>query len=277
MKRWTSLLLILLLGCFAVPSANAKPCNASFTSLAFGTYTGGLLTGVNQAMISCNNGTQYTIGLDAGTGSGATTTTRKMTSSSGTTLSYQLFQDAARTVNWGNTTAVDTLAGTGNGANQVIHIYSQVLSGQLVQPGTYTDTISSATSSFTVSAVVQASCDFSATSLAFGTYTGAVLNSTSSLTIQCTASTAYTVGLNAGTSTGSTVTNRRMTGPAGAQLGYSLFSDSGRTVNWGLSTNTVAGTGNGSAQALTVYGRIPAGTPLAPGTYSDTITATITY
>ena len=48
---------------------------------------------------------------------------------------------------------------------------------------------------------------------------------------------------------------------------------------WGntVSTDTVAGTGNGSGQSYTVYGRIPAQTTPAPGNYADTITVTVTY
>jgi spore coat protein U-like protein len=62
-------------------------------------------------------------------------------------------------------------------------------------------------------------------------------------------------------------------------INYSLYSDSGRTTNWGntVGTDTVAATGNGSAQAYTVYGRIPPQTTPAPGTYTDTITVTVTY
>jgi spore coat protein U-like protein len=70
-----------------------------------------------------------------------------------------------------------------------------------------------------------------------------------------------------------------MTGPASAVLGYALFSDASRTVNWGqtIGTDTVTGTGNGTAQALNVYGQATAGQFVAPGAYSDTITATVTY
>jgi spore coat protein U-like protein len=70
-----------------------------------------------------------------------------------------------------------------------------------------------------------------------------------------------------------------MTGPGAAVLGYSLFSDAARTVNWGqtIGTDTVTGTGNGSAQAITVYGQATAGQFVAPGAYTDTITATVTY
>ena len=136
-----------------------------------------------------------------------------------------------------------------------------------------------ATASFAVTATVQATCLISATAMAFGTYTGVQADTTSTISVTCTTSTPYTVGLNAGLATGATVTTRKMVGPSAATLAYSLSSDGPRAVNWGMTvpTDTVAGTGNGSAQALTVYGRIAAAQFVAPGAYSDTVTATITY
>jgi len=115
--------------------------------------------------------------------------------------------------------------------------------------------------------------------MAFGTYTAAAASSTSTVSVTCTNTTPYNVGLNAGSAAGATVTTRSMTGPGSALLGYSLFSDSARIVNWGqtIGTDTVTGAGNGSAQALTVYGQVAAGQYLAPGAYTDTITATVTY
>jgi spore coat protein U-like protein len=119
----------------------------------------------------------------------------------------------------------------------------------------------------------------SATALAFGTYTGVAVPSTSTVSVTCTNTTPYNVGLSAGVSTGATVLARKMTGPGSALLGYALFSDSARLVNWGqtIGTDTVTGTGNGSAQALTVYGQLAASQYVAPGAYTDTITATVTY
>jgi spore coat protein U-like protein len=135
------------------------------------------------------------------------------------------------------------------------------------------------TTTFGVTATVQATCLVSATPLAFGTYTGAVATSTSAVSVTCTNTTSYNVGLSAGLATGATVTTRQMTGPASALLGYALFSDAARTVNWGqtIGTDTVTGTGNGIAQAITVYGQATAGQFVAPGSYTDTITATVTY
>jgi spore coat protein U-like protein len=71
-----------------------------------------------------------------------------------------------------------------------------------------------------------------------------------------------------------------MIGPSSAQLNYNLYSDAGFSANWGNTpgTDTVAGTGIGSAQALIVYGVIPAGqTSVAAGNYSDTLIVTLTY
>ncbi len=72
----------------------------------------------------------------------------------------------------------------------------------------------------------------------------------------------------------------RMQGPGSTRLNYSLLRDPARANNWGntIATDTVAGMGTGSTQSLTVYGRLPGNqTALRQGTYSDMITATITF
>jgi spore coat protein U-like protein len=135
------------------------------------------------------------------------------------------------------------------------------------------------TTTFAVTATVQSTCLVSATAMAFGTYTGALATSTSTVSVTCSNTTPYNIGLSAGLATSATVTTRAMTGPGAATLTYGLFQDSGHSTNWGqtVSTDTVAGTGNGAAQAITVYGQAAAGQYVAPGSYADTITATITY
>ena len=117
--------------------------------------------------------------------------------------------------------------------------------------------------------------------MAFGSYNNTLLTSTATVTATCSNTTPYNVGLSAGTASGATVTTRAMfvSGTPSVVLNYGLYSNSGRTTNWGMTvgTDTVTGTGNGSAQAITVYGQIPAGQLVAPGSYTDTITATVTY
>ncbi|EEF26199.1 conserved hypothetical protein [Ricinus communis] len=41
--------------------------------------------------------------------------------------------------------------------------------------------------------------------------------------------------------------------------------------------STVAGTGTGNAQLLTIYGRVPPQTTPSSGTYTDTVVVTLTY
>ena len=136
-----------------------------------------------------------------------------------------------------------------------------------------------ATASFGVSVTVQATCLVSASSMNFGAYTGTALNATSAISVNCTNSTPYNVGLSAGLAPGATVNNRRMVGPGSALLSYALSSSSQGIVNWGktVGADTVAGTGNGTPQALSVHGLISAGQFITTGAYSDTITVTVSY
>jgi spore coat protein U-like protein len=138
----------------------------------------------------------------------------------------------------------------------------------------------SITTTFNVTLTVTASCTVSATDLPFGS-TGTIaadIDNTSSVTVMCTNTTPYNVGLDAGTGSGATVAVRKMTA-GGATVNYSLYQNAARTTVWGntIGTDTVTGTGSGSAQVVTVYGRVPAQTTPAPGSYTDIITTTVTY
>jgi len=136
-----------------------------------------------------------------------------------------------------------------------------------------------ATTTFNVTATVLKDCIVSATALPFGNYTGAVVNASSTVTVTCTSGTTYTVGLNPGLTTGATVTTRQMgiTQPAGG-LNYSLLATSYTGANWGNTSGSwVSGTGSGAAQALTVFGVLPAAQYVPPGSYTDTIAVTVTY
>jgi len=137
------------------------------------------------------------------------------------------------------------------------------------------------TTTFTVQITITASCTInSASTLNFGSQgvLSANVDQTSTIQVQCTNTTPYNIGLDAGTGTGATVAARKMTNGANT-VTYSLYSDSGRTTVWGntIGTDTVAATGNGAAQSYTVYGRVPPQTTPAPAVYTDTITVTVTY
>ena len=140
---------------------------------------------------------------------------------------------------------------------------------------------STATGSFNSTITIQSNCQVVSTNtLNFGTQGLLTANTDASATfaVQCTNTTPYNVGLNAGSTAGGSIATRLMTSGS-ATVSYKMFSDSGRTTNWGntVGTDTVSGTGNGSSQTLTVYGRVPAQTTPAAATYTDTVTVTVTY
>lgn len=144
-----------------------------------------------------------------------------------------------------------------------------------------------ATATFQVTATVLKACAVTTpATLAFPNYTPSTatpLAGSTTFNVTCTYGTPYSLGLSAGSSTGATVTTRKMTSATAAAgnnlLAYGLFKDAAFGTNW---DNSVAGTGyngNGLAQPYTIYGSIPAGQyNAAPATdYTDTILLTLTY
>ena len=139
----------------------------------------------------------------------------------------------------------------------------------------------SITTTFQAKVTIAASCVIGgATTLDFGTpgLLTANVDQTSTISVQCSSTTPFNIGLDKGTN-GTSVTNRLMKGATAATVQYSIYSDSGRTSNWGntIGTDTVASTGTGSSQSFTVYGRIAPQTTPAPDVYTDTVTVTVTY
>lgn len=150
------------------------------------------------------------------------------------------------------------------------------------------------TTTFNVKLIITKACTITAaaaTDVDFGSSLADAtteLNAQGSVTARCSATTPYTIALNAGAnaSTANDVTTRRMKNTDAAvttnnYVAYQLYSDSGRTAVWGATTgtNTQAGTGTGANQVYPVYGRVadPSANNATPGNYQDTVTATITY
>ncbi len=123
-------------------------------------------------------------------------------------------------------------------------------------------------------------CTVSATGVDFGVVglLEVAVESTGEISVNCTSGLAYTVGLDGGQATAGP-SGREMSATT-SSLPYGLYKDSARSQLWGEegdSAGPVSGTGDGSTQALPVYGRIPSQSAPVPGTYTDTITVTVTY
>lgn len=256
------------------------------------------------------------IHLGEGNG-GVSGSLRRMKNPQTTTgLSYELYKDAARTQVFGGTygshggTAV-TLSGasilqllTTSGSS--IPIYARIPAGQNnVIPHATTDYSSAFTAttsnvqvnyrtcslillcsdrtanfSFTVRARVPNDCRVIAGDMDFGPrgLLDQDVTATSTVDVTCTAGSAFNIGLGYGIG-GSTVNNRYMRTTQGNQVRYQLYKDEAHTQPWGLLADGLSSlnTGTGITRGLTVYGLVPAQITPPPGSYSDTVTVTVTY
>lgn len=125
-------------------TVNANCAIVSASALSFPAYnpSQGAQNATSAVSVKCTKTTPFNIGLDAGTGTGATVTTRKMTSGSNT-LNYSLYSDSNHSVVWGNTVGTNTVAGTGQGFSTTITdtVYGQIANQPDAVPGTYADTV----------------------------------------------------------------------------------------------------------------------------------------
>jgi spore coat protein U-like protein len=250
--------------------------------------------------------------INAGGGGVASGGNPRYMLSGGTQLQYNLFQDSARTTVWGSylwaypsvtPPTIDIALNNSGAGSATATIYGRVFAGQqTLAPATYTSSFTgtqtqiaysqtstsscatigstnAASASFTVTATYSATCTLASTNLNFGSAVSlaSLLTSTSTLTATCSSTTPYTVGLNGGNANATDPTQRKMANGS-SQITYGLYQSNGASSPWGnTSSNWVSGTGSGSGQALTVYGRVPIQTTPAPAVYSDTIVATVTY
>lgn len=140
-----------------------------------------------------------------------------------------------------------------------------------------------ANSSLGVSATVTANCTVSTSPVAFGsvnTLSGSAVDATGGITVTCTNGTDWTASAGPGGGSGASLATRKMSA-GGDKLNYSLYTDSSRSSVWGDgsgSTASIADEGTGTAQNVTIYGRVLSGQTNAPaGSYSDTVSVTVTY
>lgn len=145
------------------------------------------------------------------------------------------------------------------------------------------------TSDMAVSATVTANCTIDASAgLAFGAYDPVVTNATTgtdlagsgTISTTCTNGAPVTLLLGQGTNpdTGSTdaAPLRRMLSGTTDYLSYQLYTDSGHATVW----DNTAGeslTGTGVTASTTVYGLVTKGQNVKPGTYNDTVVATVSF
>ena len=141
----------------------------------------------------------------------------------------------------------------------------------------------SKTTDIAVSTSVASNCLVStaSTGLDFGVYDPlAVADNVASTTfkVKCSKNAGYTIGLSAGG--GAAEATRKMALTGELAMNYAIYSDSGRTTNWGATAGAATGVGSGldTENTVNVYGKIPKNQyNVGVGAYADTVVATITY
>jgi spore coat protein U-like protein len=294
----------------AAASAHAQTCTVSMTAVAFGNVdvlTGAAADTTATLTVSCSGGgaSGQRVCISLGAGSAGDSTSRILNGPGGGTARYELYSDASRTVKWGSWQTGYDLAGVqldvAQNASTNLTVYARFAGSQQTDlAGTYTSTFTgdpfiqyadrsaspcptgglTASTSTSASANVVPSCNVSATNVNFGTIALLTSNKDAqgTLSIQCNATLPYAVSLSGGNAGATDPTQRKMA-LGGGNVTYGLYQDSARTQPWGDNpgTNTNSGTGNGALQNIAVYARIAPQTTPSPGTYSDTIIATVSY
>jgi spore coat protein U-like protein len=135
------------------------------------------------------------------------------------------------------------------------------------------------TTTFGVTATVQAACLISISPTAFKTGNGATAASGPAVSVACTNSAPYNVGLSAELATAVTETARKATGPASVPPNHLIFRDSAGAHN---GANTVAtdiriSKAGGTAMQSGARGQIGAGNSLASDSPADTMLVTVTF
>jgi spore coat protein U-like protein len=296
-----------LLAMLVSTPADAQSCSVSMTATAFGTVN--VLPGTSvdttaTITVTCNGGgAAVRACVNIPCGSACDSTSRQM--SSGThTARYDFYSDSGRTTLWGSwqtgyDTAGVTVSVPQNGSvNQTV--YARFLPSQstdvaaaytatatasityIKQQGAANCPVGTLTSTKTaaVTATVSSNCTIGATGISFGNQgiLSANKDAQGTLSVQCTIALPYALSLDGGLSGATNPTQRKMTFSS-ANVVYGLYQDSARSLPWGSTSgvNTVSGTGTGLTQSVNVYGRVAPQTTPKPGTYTDTIVATITY
>ncbi|MGA2043802.1 MAG: spore coat protein U domain-containing protein [Roseiarcus sp.] len=245
----------------------------------------------------------------------ASSSVRYMGNGAATTI-HELYTSAALTTVWGSWGYGTAAYGSGGyawdpsiasdgTATATFTVYGQFKGSQTTAvPGTYTwtnstpvltyaqaatgtpcttkptgsKTATAGASNWTVTVI--ANCYIGTAPIAFGTVglLSSAVTAIGYFGTNCSNTWPYTMSLSAGSGPGATVTTRYMTNGA-STVAYSLYQNSGYTTVWGstIGTDTMSSTGTGAVQLFTIYGKAPSQSTPPPGSYSDTVVATITF
>ena len=131
-------------GSMAATADITPDCQVNSTGITFGgtnVIDGAAHTMTGAVNVKCTFDTAWTASANAGLGTDATITTRKMQSGTDS-LNYSLFTDTAGTTLWGDGTTGSTIGGTGTGQFVATNITGVIPANQTtLRAGSYADTV----------------------------------------------------------------------------------------------------------------------------------------
>jgi spore coat protein U-like protein len=311
------LTLVAILFASCASQAEAQVCSFSSTGINFGNLdlnnvSNARSTGTITASCSGTPNRTITICANIGSGSGGTgpnADPRYMTLGTNR-VEYNLYQNNGQGQIWGShvwpysprpPAMSVALTGSGNGTTQTT-LFGRVFRAN-VTSGTYTSSFAANHTQFdygyapytcgpspsnravrvpfSVQVGNTSQCMISTTMMDFGVLTdlNSSVDGTNTISLRCNTGVRYTIGLSNGTSGATAPTVRQMTSTDSQdRVIYGIYTNQARTAAWGTANNAmISGTGNGSTQNYTGYGRIPVQATPAPADYSDTVVITVTY
>ncbi|HEY0719693.1 MAG TPA: spore coat protein U domain-containing protein [Gammaproteobacteria bacterium] len=283
----------------------------AFTELSspgFGSIDGAPVAGeprqVASVSVSCDS--EYRLGLDAGSSPSGS---RRLGDGNGNFVSYQLWQDGAATLEWGDsglaipTYPAPSLYAVGSGTPVTYAVTGTLSAAAEIPAGLYTDTVQvtlayppygpadQQTADIHLALNVTGTCSVDVSGVhGFGLWpagaapTGVALGA---VNVTCPTGLAYAVGLDAGLNYEG---SRRMSDGAGAYIPYLLRLGAGNGPEWGdrglsaiesgyLETHPAQaafGAGIGSAQPFFIWGDAHIGAVPA-GSYNDSVSVTVVW
>lgn len=215
-----------------------------------------------------------------GTSTSSTPIVITMTKSGGTgslsqaiTVYGKLSADATLAANSVGATDLAVTSDFGSGSAQIQYLFT-LLGSPVCTLGP------TAAIPFQVRGKVINDCNISIGNIAFPdtSLLSSAVRSSANMSIRCSVNTAYRILLSYGSNASGTT--RQMKKLSGTELVAYQLSNSLDGTTWGdgsSGTVVVTGTGDGNSTSQTVFGRVPAQTTPSPGSYKDTITATVQF
>jgi len=130
---------------FDVTMKIVADCSISASGIDFGQKPGVLtqaITGSSAINVTCTNTTPYNVGLNEGTGTGSTGTSRYMsgTGANTGTVQFNLYRSQGSGL-WGDTQGTDTMSGVGNGTLQTLTVYGEIPVQTTPMPDSYKSSV----------------------------------------------------------------------------------------------------------------------------------------